>query len=114
MALKSRDLEYVKILINNAIFIFIHLLTKCFRSLYSALKENGKVYLFDWSDFDKRHKIYNKRILYNITYFLPVYQPTLEGFWYKKKWIERSALEAGFNMFNFLTRGLITEVMQYV
>jgi len=75
MALKSRDLEYVKILINNAIFIFIHLLTKCFRSLYSALKENGKVYLFDWSDFDKRHKIYNKRILYNITYFLPVYQP---------------------------------------
>jgi len=103
MSLKSIDLKYDKILINNAIF-YIHplLLTKRFRSLYSVLKENGKVYLLDWPDFDKRHKVYNKRILYNITYFLPVYQPMLGGFWYKKKWIERSALEAGFQHVQFL------------
>jgi len=43
-----------------------------------------------------------RKIVYLPSYLLPVYQPALVGFWYKKKWIKKAAWKAGLKKVEFL------------
>lgn len=93
--------KYDKIFVNNAIF-YIHpkFLQKTINNLYSILNKKGELYILDYPDFSKRRKIVGK-IVYLITTLLPVYQPSMGGFWYRKKWIEKAAVSAGFRKMIF-------------
>jgi len=99
--MKHTDKQFHKIFVNGAIF-YIHpkFLQKTIINLYSILNKEGELYILDYPDFSKRRKIVG-RIGYLITSLLPVYQPSLGGFWYKKKWIEKAAVNGGFKKVEF-------------
>jgi len=102
LTLTSTKEKYDRIFINNAI-LYLHpkYLNRCFHGLYAALKASGSLYIFDWSDFDKRKNVEGKRNSL-LTIALPVYQPTLGGFWYKRKWIKNAAVKSNFRSVGFL------------
>ena len=99
--LKYKQARFDKIFANNAIF-YIHpkYLQKALYNLYSILNKEGILYILDYPDFSKRKKIVNRKV-YLVTFLLPVYQPEIGGFWYKNKWIETAAINAGFRKVAF-------------
>lgn len=99
--MKHTDKKFNKIFVNNAIF-YIHpkFLKKAINNLYSILNKKGELHILDYPDFSKRRKMVGK-IVYLITALFPVYQPSMGGFWYKKKWIEKLAVNAGFRKMIF-------------
>jgi len=91
--------KYNKILFHNA-FFYIHpkLIKKILKKLYKLLDEEGKLYITDTPDFDKRDKLGLNKLHMLITKFLPVYQVPLSGFFVKNKTIINISKEIGFSV----------------
>jgi ubiquinone/menaquinone biosynthesis C-methylase UbiE len=95
--LKRKNNFYSKILFHNA-FFYIHpkKQKEVLKFLYTLLNENGKLFITDTPDFDKR-KFANDNFLYLlITKFFPVYQIDLAGFYIKHTNLKKMALEVRF------------------
>jgi ubiquinone/menaquinone biosynthesis C-methylase UbiE len=95
--LKRKNNFYSKILFHNA-FFYIHpkKQKEVLKFLYTLLNENGKLFITDTPDFDKR-KFVNDNFLYLlITKFFPVYQIDLAGFYIKHTNLKKMALEVRF------------------
>jgi cyclopropane fatty-acyl-phospholipid synthase-like methyltransferase len=96
---ECKDIEgkYDIILMNNA-YLCVHpkLAEDLLRKFYLLLNENGKVYITDIPDFEKRYLL-SKNLLYLIvTYFIPVYDPEFAGFFVKDSDIRKLAKRTGF------------------
>jgi len=90
--------KFTKVFLNNA-FFYIHptYYKTVLKNLYNITEDNGTVYLFDNPDYSKRN-IVNKRLLVNfLTFFLPVYNAYMCGFWVKTNNIKKTALNIGFS-----------------
>lgn len=98
--LKSKKEYYDIILFNNG-FFYIHPKNqeKVLRLLYDLLKVNGKLFITDTPDYEKRKIINGEKQIFLymiITKFFPVYQIDLSGFWIKDKDIKKKAFNIGF------------------
>jgi len=86
-----------KIIIFNNAFFYIHPKNQKFilKVLLSLLENEGKIYITDTPDYDKRQYVLNK-VLYLITTFFPVYQIDSAGFFIKDKDLRKLAMNIGF------------------
>jgi len=91
--------KYNKILFHNA-FFYVHpkLMKETLDILYGLLEENGKLYITDTPDFDKRDNLDLNKLHMLITHFLPVYQVPLSGFFIKNTTIISISKEIGFRV----------------
>jgi len=96
---ECKDIEgkYDIILMNNAYF-YVHpkLAEDLLRKFYLLLNENGKVYITDTPDFEKRYLLSKNPLYLIVTYCIPVYQPELAGFFVKDSDIRKLAKRTGF------------------
>jgi len=96
---ECKDIEgKYDIILMNGVFLCIHpkLTENLLRKLYSLLNENGKVYLTDNPDFEKRHLISKNPLYLIVTYFFPVYSTEFIGFFVKDSDIRKLAKRTGF------------------
>ena len=89
---------FTKIFLNNC-FFYVHpkYYNTVLKNLYDITYDNGAVYLFDDPDYSKRNEWYKRHFPNILSFFLPIYDPYMAGFWVKTKYVERAALNIGFS-----------------
>ncbi len=90
--------RFTKIFLNNC-FFYVHpkYYSIVLKNLYDITCDNGAVYLFDDPDYSKRNEWYKRHFPNILSFFLPIYDPYMAGFWVKTKYVERAALNIGFS-----------------
>jgi len=96
---KDIDGKYDIIIFHNA-FFYVHpkLQKEVLIDLYKKLSKNGRLYITDTPDFNKRYNLKNGKFMNFITYFFPVYQIELAGFFINHNVLKNFAEEIGFNI----------------
>jgi len=112
--------KYNKILFHNA-FFYVHpkLMKETLDVLYDLLEENGKLYITDTPDFDKRDYLGLGKLYMLVTRFFPVYQVRLSGFFVKNEMLVKISNEIGFSINkldswgNYRSHWILTKVTSY-
>ena len=82
--------HYDKILFHNA-FFYVHplLVEKLLEKIHDVLAIEGKLYITDTPDFDKREKLELNKLQLFFTSLFPIYQADLSGFYIKDKKLKK-------------------------
>ena len=96
---KGIEGKFDMIIFHNA-FFYVHpkLQKKVLLDLYNKLSKDGKLFITDTPDFDKRYNLKISKLMNFITYLFPVYQIDLAGFFVKDNVLKKFAEEIGFNI----------------
>lgn len=96
--MNNKKEKFTKVFINGA-FFYIHpkYHKTALKNLYDIVADGGAVYVFDDPDYSKRNRWHDQYLFNVLTFFFPVYDPYMSGFWVKTDDIKKIALDIGFS-----------------
>jgi len=100
ISFKNTDLEFNKIIVNNA-FFYIHPrnVKESLSNIFQCLKPGGRLLILDTPDYNKRSNWQKGRIHRLSSRLFGVFNAYMASFWVKKSHLEKLANQIGYQSF---------------